>query len=252
MNKFDKNFDNYTSSLIHSKGKTIETIKAYFSRHKFNRIADVGCGAGHLGNALIEITDNLVYVDPSPNMLKQSKLLTTDKFNKSITFLKLEAETLDRNEHGTFDLILTRMALHHFQNASQAILKMCHCLNNNGYLVISDLYASSNKSIYDINQKIELLHDNTHVRNYTNEEVIEMVKKTNLNFNIINKQKDDGISIDYWCSLTNSNKEEFYEINKILSSLSIEDLKVLGYFVDMKNEIKNCIKTSLLIFKLQN
>ena len=83
-----------------------------------------------------------------------------------------------------------------------------------------------------------------------------MVKKTNLNFNIINKQiileKDDGISIDYWCSLTNSNKEEFYEINKILSSLSIEDLKVLGYFVDMKNEIKNCIKTSLLIFKLQN
>jgi len=189
-------------------------------------------------------------------MLKQVQNLTIDRSDKEIIFINQSAETLNKDEHGTFDLIITRMALHHFKNAAQAILQMCDCLNDNGYLIISDLYASPNKAIYDINHKIELLHDSSHLKNYTDREIIDIVNGSALRFNVVKKEvileKEDGISIEYWCSITNARKEDVNEINNVLNSLSGEVLEELGYFISRTNEIRNRVKTNLLIFKLSN
>ena len=108
---------------------------------------DVATGGGHVARRLREEGATVVTLDPSPGM---------------------QADVLSSAEHipfadGSFDVVVSRIAPHHFTDVRAAVAEMERVSNR--LVVIEDTLFSS-----DRHEQAEKLRDPTHVRNYTEDE----------------------------------------------------------------------------------
>jgi SAM-dependent methyltransferase len=108
---------------------------------------DVATGGGHVARRLREAGLQVVSADPAPGM--QPDVIC-------------RAEDLPFAE-GAFDLVVSRIAPHHFDDIAAAVAEMARVSND--LVVIEDtLYVSEHV------EAAEKLHDPTHVRSYSEEE----------------------------------------------------------------------------------
>lgn len=254
-NNFNNTFANYHSSPIHAKGKTIAIVQDFFKDAKFERIADVGCGTGHAGLSLLKLTKQISFIDPSYNMLQKIKETLPETDTNKAHFFHNSAESITVGEHGEYDLIISRMALHHFEDVPQAIKAICDCLKHEGILIISDLYRSEIPFLSETAHQIEVLHDDTHGNCYTDSELINIIAQ-NCNAceilkNEVLNESEQGISIDFWCSITNTSYEKTETIKKTLAVLNDDALLEMGYYKKASDGmLMNRVKTNLLILKI--
>jgi len=108
---------------------------------------DVATGGGHVARRLREEGCDVVTLDPSPGM--QADVLAGAE---SIPF-----------EDGSFDVAVSRIAPHHFEDVGAALAEMARVSKQ--LVVIEDTLFSS-----DRHEQAEKLRDPTHVRNYTEDE----------------------------------------------------------------------------------
>ena len=108
---------------------------------------DVATGGGHVARRLRKAGIEVVSADPAPGM---------------------RADVICPAEHlpfadSSFDLVVTRIAPHHFDDVTAAIAEMARVSNN--LVVVEDtLYVSEQV------EEAEKLRDPTHVRSYTEQE----------------------------------------------------------------------------------
>ncbi len=108
---------------------------------------DVATGGGHVARRLREAGIQVVSSDPAPGM---------------------QPDVICRAEHlpfadGAFDLVVTRIAPHHFDDVAAAVTEMARVSND--LVVVEDtLYVSEQV------EEAEKLRDPTHVRSYSEEE----------------------------------------------------------------------------------
>ncbi len=108
---------------------------------------DVATGGGHVARRLREAGLQVVSADPAPGM--QPDVIC-------------RAEDLPFAE-GAFDLVVSRIAPHHFDDIAAAVAEMARVSND--LVVIEDtLYVSEHV------EAAEKLHDPTHVRSYSEDE----------------------------------------------------------------------------------
>jgi SAM-dependent methyltransferase len=108
---------------------------------------DVATGGGHVARRLREHGCEVVTLDPSPGM--QPDVIA-------------RAEDLPFAD-GSFDVVVTRIAPHHFADVRAAVAEMERVSNR--LVVIEDTLFSSER-----HEEAERLRDPTHVRNYTEDE----------------------------------------------------------------------------------
>jgi SAM-dependent methyltransferase len=108
---------------------------------------DVATGGGHVARRLRDAGLQVVSADPAPGM--QPDVIC-------------RAEDLPFAD-GAFDLVVSRIAPHHFEDIEAAVAEMARVSND--LVVVEDtLYVS------DDVEEAEQLRDPTHVRSYTEEE----------------------------------------------------------------------------------
>ena len=108
---------------------------------------DVATGGGHVARRLREAGLEVVSSDPAPGM--QPDVLC-------------RAEDLPFAD-GAFDLVVTRIAPHHFEDVAAAVAEMAR-VSNDLVIVEDTLYAGEEV------EAAEKLRDPTHVRSYTESE----------------------------------------------------------------------------------
>ena len=118
---------------------------------------DVATGGGHVARRLRELGAEVVTLDPSPGM---------------------RADVLASAEHipfddGAFDVVVTRIAPHHFEDIRAAVAELERVSNR--LVVIEDTLYSSER-----HEQAEKLRDPTHVRNYTEDEWREFLTEAGL------------------------------------------------------------------------
>jgi SAM-dependent methyltransferase len=105
---------------------------------------DVATGGGHVARRLREAGVEVVSADPAPGMLPD---------------VICRAEDLPFAD-GAFDLVVTRIAPHHFEDIAAAVAEMARVSND--LVVVEDtLYVSEQV------EEAEQLRDPTHVRSYS-------------------------------------------------------------------------------------
>ncbi|WP_025640280.1 class I SAM-dependent methyltransferase [Schnuerera ultunensis] len=74
---------------------------------------------------------------------------------------------------GHFDIVLTRLAFHHFIRIERSFSEMGRVLKPGGKLVIIDMEATA-EGLREIEDRIEIMGDPSHVKNLSKQEFVQL------------------------------------------------------------------------------
>ena len=180
----------YRESEAHRSGADLDLLVEWAE----GRTAlDVATGGGHVARRLREAGLDVVTVDPAPGM---------------------EPDVISRAEHlpfadGSFDLVVTRIAPHHFADVQAAIDEMAR-VSGNLVLVVDNLYRD------DVVEEAERLRDPTHVRNYGEEEWRGLFAHAGLDVEAT-QLVDTDIDLEAWLARAGCEGDEAERVKALLA-----------------------------------
>jgi SAM-dependent methyltransferase len=189
----------FRESPTHREGPDLDLVVEWCEPGPGVKALDVATGGGHVARRLKEAgCESVVTVDPAPGM---------------------RPDVVGRAEHlpfadGSFDVVVTRIAPHHFEDIRAAVAEMARVSNR--LLVIEDnLYVGEEA------EEAERLRDPTHVRRYSEDEWKVLV--TDAGFEVEQVQLfDRRQNFDAWIRRVETPLEDADRVRELLADW-IED-----------------------------
>jgi ubiquinone/menaquinone biosynthesis C-methylase UbiE len=198
-NAWDSRAEAYRQSLTHSTGEDLDAVVDLCNPHPGVKILDVATGGGHVARRLREHGADVVTCDASPGM--QPDVVTP-------------AEHLPFAD-GSFDVVVSRIAAHHFDDLGQAIGEMVRVSSR--VVVIEDMLYRTEEE-----QEAEKLRDPTHMRSLSTEEWHELLESGALEVEqelFFSKTHD----FDEWLARTGCEGADAERVRELLAPYTSED-----------------------------
>eukprot|EP00750_Incisomonas_marina_P009045 INCI15783.2.p1 GENE.INCI15783.2~~INCI15783.2.p1 ORF type:complete len:327 (-),score=69.71 INCI15783.2:21-872(-) len=131
------------------------------------RALDVATGTGIFARSLLPYCAEVVGLDATQAMLDLAvqKTAETDGGEKAF-FLLGDASAMPFPD-GCFDLVTSRLAIHHFPEPSQQVKEIARVVRPGGRVVLVDIVSPDNEEIGALLNKLETLRDPTHTKSLT-------------------------------------------------------------------------------------
>jgi SAM-dependent methyltransferase len=227
--RFGQIASNFVTSEVHSAGPSIARLHELLDGYPIDAVCDVACGAGHLALSFCGKATNIAAVDPAPQMLAAARDLAAAKGCEIRTYNAF-AEAIPFG-NGQFDVVMSRLAPHHFADLRLSLREMKRVLKNRGLLAIIDIVGNDDPIVDELNHRLELLHDPTHVRSHTATAWREVVEGIGLRIIAIETNRSEtphGVSVHRWCEIANSGEAAEAAIMRLLSISPSSMLERLG------------------------
>jgi len=185
----------YRESEAHRSGADLDLIADWAEG---DTALDVATGGGHVARRLRDAGLTVVTVDPAPGM---------------------QPDVISRAEHlpfadGSFDVVVTRIAPHHFADVEAATIEMTR-VSRNLVLVVDNLHRG------EVVEEAERLRDPTHVRSYSEEEWRGVFERAGLAVEAV-ELIDTTIDVDAWLARAGCEGEEAGRVLELLSGLVVD------------------------------
>jgi SAM-dependent methyltransferase len=189
----------YRKSATHREGPDLDLLVEWCEPAEGVKALDVATGGGHVARRLREAGCEVVSLDPSPGM---------------------QADVLASAEHipfddGSFDVVVTRIAPHHFSDVRAAVAEMERVSNR--LVVIEDTLFSSER-----HEQAERLRDPTHVRNYTEDEWRDFLTDAGLEVEQVECFEKEH-PLEDWLARTACEGEEAARVRELLADRMTAD-----------------------------
>jgi SAM-dependent methyltransferase len=201
----------YRTSATHMAGDDLDAVVEMCEPGEGVKALDVATGGGHVARRLREQGCSVVTVDPAPGM--QADVVA-------------RAEDLPFAD-GSFDVVVTRIAAHHFEDIGRAVAEMAR-VSNRLVIVEDTLYRS------DQQEEAERLRDPTHVRSYGEDEWKELL--TGAGLEIERAEQFEKVHVlDEWLARTGCEGAEAERVRELLAPVTTPDGKA---WLDVKLVLK--------------
>jgi len=198
-NAWNERAEAYRTSVTHATGDDLDAVVELCNPHAGVKVLDVATGGGHVARRLREHGAQVVTADASPGM---------------------QPDVVTRAEHlpfadGSFDVVVTRIAPHHFENIGAAVGEMARV--SNGVVVIEDMLYRTEEE-----QEAEKLRDPTHVRSLSPDEWRDLLVDAGLEVEqelYFSKTHD----FDEWLARTGCAGEDARRVRELLQPYTSED-----------------------------
>jgi ubiquinone/menaquinone biosynthesis C-methylase UbiE len=127
-------------------------------------VLDVASGTGHVARRVAPQVRVVVALDATRAMLEQGRAAGVP----NVVFVQGDAGALPFVDD-SFDVVVSRFALHHFERPELQVAEMRRCLRPQGRLAIADIVA--HPAARDAQDRLERLRDPSHTRLLTVEEL---------------------------------------------------------------------------------
>ena len=175
--QFDKDFFTEGYIDIISDDKHLEKILNDIDVKTNNRILDLGTGSGYIAFPLACKSKEIevVGLDIVDNTIRRNNEIVKEKEIENLKFDNYDGVNIPY-EDNTFNVMVTRYALHHFPNIEDTIKQLQKIIKLGGQVYISDPTPNKidNKRFVD---KYMQLRDDGHVKFYTKHEYIALLEK---------------------------------------------------------------------------
>lgn len=131
-------------------------------------VLDVAAGTGHAARRLAPSVRAVVALDVTAAMLDAGRSAAAAEGVRNVVFVRGDAAALPFPD-GSFDVVVSRFAVHHFAQPEIQLGEMVRCLRQGGQLVVADLVAEP--GLADAQDRLERLRDPSHARLLTFEEL---------------------------------------------------------------------------------
>jgi SAM-dependent methyltransferase len=199
MSSWNERAEAYRTSAPHASGPDLDAVVELCNPHEGVRILDVATGGGHVARRLREHGAEVVTLDPAHAMRPDVVASAED-----IPFAD-----------GSFDVVVSRIAAHHFENLGAAIGEMARVSNR--VVVIEDMLYRSEEE-----EEAERLRDPSHVHSLTAEEWHELLESAALEIEqtlFFSKELD----FDDWLARTGCSGETAERVRRLLAPVSSPD-----------------------------
>lgn len=117
-------------------------------------------------------------------------------------------------EEGTFDVVISRLAFHHFAEIEKPFSEMTRVLKKGGTLAVIDMEAAP-EELREREDTLEILRDPSHVKNRSLPEFLSLYKK--YGFTVVKEEHTPiRVSLEAWLDLTKTKEESRRAIKKAL------------------------------------
>jgi ubiquinone/menaquinone biosynthesis C-methylase UbiE len=215
----------YLSSSVHSQGEDLEAIAQRLSGTPDSAVLDMGCGAGHVSFAAAPHVGSVVAYDLSSDMLRTVAQEARKRAHQNILTRQGRAESLPFQD-ASFDFVCTRYSAHHWTEIRTALKEARRVLKPGGGLIVTDTCAPENPLFDTHLQAIELLRDESHVRNYSPAEWNSMLTEAGF---AVNAQSMRRLPLDFTAWVTRMRTQDLY-VQAISSLLLNSPREVREYF----------------------
>lgn len=185
----------YVDSEAHRSGRDLDLIVEWAEG---STALDVATGGGHVARRLREAGFAVTTLDPAPGM---------------------QADVLSSAEHipfadASFDLVVSRVAPHHFSDIGRAVAEMAR-VSRGLVLVADNLYGGEEV------EEAERLRDPTHVRCYSEKEWRGIFERAGLQVDAVERE-EKRIELEPWLSRAGCGGAEAERVRELLAD-GIED-----------------------------
>jgi len=205
-NLWSERADAYRTAVEQRDGEDLDTIAAWAEGET---VLDVATGGGHTARRLREAGLRVTTLDPAPGM---------------------QADVLAPAEHipfadASFDVVVTRIAPHHFDDVEAAVAEMAR-VSRRLVIVEDTLYVSETV------EAAERLRDPTHVRSYSEAEWRSFLDRAGLEVEDV-RFYEKRRTVDTWLARTGTSGAEAERVRTLLADY-VQD----GEYVDTKIVVK--------------
>lgn len=163
---FSQHASAYAASSSHRSGADLELLIRLLDPKPHHLALDVATATGHTAHALAPLVAEVLGVDLTPAMQAQFEQGALERGVNNVRFQVADAEALPFAD-GSFDIVTSRRAPHHFPHIRQAVAEMARVLKPGGRLGISDMTAPELPAGAELLNALEIARDASHVRAYT-------------------------------------------------------------------------------------
>ncbi len=174
----------YTTSATHTDAEVLQRVVELSALKPGDRVLDVGTGTGHTALALAPHAAEVIGLDLTPEMLIEAEGLLGQRGFENVRWELGDVQALPY-PGDAFDVVACRRAAHHFTDMPLAMAEMRRVLRPGGRLVIDDRTVPDDPALDALMNRLDLLHDHSHVREYSAAEWVAFCERVGLAVDVV-------------------------------------------------------------------
>ena len=163
QNEFSRQADSMARAALFNDQGILDRMREAARLTATSRVLDVACGPGIVLEALARGAAEVIGCDITPEMLAKAENRCAAAGLTNVRCVPGRAEALPF-EDASFDVVVSRSALHHFLNPAATVLEMARVLRRGGRLITVDVMSSEDEAESALHNALERLRDPSHVR----------------------------------------------------------------------------------------
>ena len=245
--RFGRRSGAYSKSSILSDKDHLNLIVDLTAPEKSDKVLDVATGNGFLAFEFAKRVSeyNVIGCDMTRDMLLVAEGIQGEQGIDNVDFRVMDVESLGF-EDGSFDIVSCRFAFHHFTDPGKAVSEMARVCKTGGKIVLVDGLSSEDGAKSGYHNRIEQLRDPSHVRLYSQPELVGMLEDAGLKV-IHARNWDADFYFDEWIKIADPGEAIAREVRRMMAD-SVEDDKTgLGVRFDDGGRLLFTYSTVILV-----
>jgi ubiquinone/menaquinone biosynthesis C-methylase UbiE len=156
-------------------------------------VLDVAAGTGHVARGFAPKVRAVVAVDVTKAMLERGWIEAKRAALRNVVFMQADAAALPFVD-GSFDVVVSRFALHHFEDPAVQVAEMRRVLRPGGRLAVADLICDPEPATADTQNRLERLRDPSHTRMLPLDELAGLVGATDVEFRDVERSLEPWLA----------------------------------------------------------
>lgn len=162
---FGERAASYVNSSLHTDLETLSRVRDMCGDLNGRTVLDVATGTGHTALFLAPYAQGVIGLDLTPQMLRLAQKASAENGTRNVEWVRGNVNALPFPD-GSFDVVCSRRAPHHFPDLDRALREMARVLKDGGVMVIDDRSVPDNEGVDWTMNLLDGLHDRSHVREY--------------------------------------------------------------------------------------
>jgi len=231
--RFTQTAHQYAASRIGLRRVQSETLLRLTGPTPEDRLLDVACGPGALLSVFAPHVRHAVGLDLTMAMLKEAR--AHHREGGALALVRAEAERMPFVD-GTFTLVVTTSAVHHFGSPRRVIDEMLRVCRPGGKVAIEDLVGAEDDAVRARQNEIERLRDPAHVELLSPRGLGSLLTSAGLTL-VGQAEGDMDREFDEWCRLAGTPPEVALRVRDMLVRTRPGDLGAMSP-VDVDGQIR--------------
>lgn len=161
--QFGASAERYRTSASHARGQSLARLMELAAPQPDWRVLDVATGAGHAAATLAPRVRSVIAGDMTMEMLQQAAIVRREQALTNIHLVRESADTLAYRDR-VFDLVVCRVAAHHFPDPGAFVAEAARVLKVKGRLAVIDNVVPDDAVVADWINDFERQRDPGHAR----------------------------------------------------------------------------------------